>query len=918
MNKNQIKNRIAYFRSCYAADNRSLQLYSFFSKKITYTKVLDDSDLLSGALSYLPMEEEWGEKSIKTLSLYSKEKSLYFCAFFVCGNTVILNRKQRLIAPLLLYPAELKKEDGMYQVELQSFTPLLNPAAIQILSVRDESLNAIDELSDQIPTGPFRFQEAVFLKNTLDHLYSNLNTDLLAKYPEIVNAKDLEKYRKSKTIFKEDDQFHLIPGMGLGILSKTKSGRGILNELKELSSEKQELSDPLISLIKQREQGQSRWLRENVFVPVTLNKAQENLIKVSHDKEISIAIGPPGTGKSFTIAALTIDAISRGESVLIASNNQQAVEVIAQKLKNDFLLDHEPIKTTDKKWKAQAKQYLENILAGIGIEDRSRNDLQKLERHLNISLSKINRLERIIESRTENEKKWGRYLFMPSPSLWEKWRLSRFKRRSKRVEPLWVLYRDLLEELHYKNELLHQYISMSREYFLFKTLSRRRKELQFFLKALRARTGNLKEERFNKVNFNSLLNALPVWLVTMEEISQVLPLRKELFDLVIFDESTQCNISSALPVIQRGKRLVIVGDPKQLRHISFLSRKRQLQLLEQHQIPEEDIEELDYRNKSLLDFALDQMTQQDNIHFLNEHYRSLPDLIDFSNRKFYNKALNIMTDTPTAKVTGNLFLHKVKGKRSRTGYNEKEASLILQKINELIEEEARLDAHLCKTIGILSPFREHTDYLSQIVEKKLSYEAIRRHNILIGTPHFFQGEERDIMFLSFALDESSHPSAFQYLEKPDVFNVSITRARSEQHLLISFTPGMLRSGSLLKEYLASVSLENQGATDSKGNTAYDEFMIEIVDVLKAIPDVQLHINYHISGLDIDIVAIIGGKTFGIDLVGYPGNYVSAFPLERIKMLDRMDIKVFSMPFLIWTLERERCIQALLKFLEIPK
>lgn len=907
--------KIDYFRSCFEADKRSLQLYSFFSSKVSQPIFLEDSDLLTGILPYQPLSEEWGEKSLKTLSVYAKEKKLYYCAFFIFGTTTIINRKQKLIAPLLLYPAELKKSDDLFHAEITSFQPIVNPAAIQDLRLRDPSVNALEQLSDQINNGFIRFQESVFLKKNLDQLFSNLNTETLSEYPAIASPTQMNKLRKGKQLFEQEGEFHLISATGLGILNRTRSGRGTLNELREMSIGEQSLSKPLLSLIRDRRPQLQNHERSNVFVPVTLNKAQEDLIKQSHQSALNVGIGPPGTGKSFTIAALAIDAISRGESVLIASNNQQAVEVIASKLEKDFHLDHTPIKTTDKRWKAQVKQYLENILSGMGVAEVSSGEVHKIERVLKKRIKEINRLENIIQSRIQHEKKWGQLLSKDPLNWWEKFKLNRFKKRVQQIPPLWKLYQELINDFHEKNELLKYHLSLSRQYHLFRVLSRKRRELQFFLKALRARTGNLKEERFSKVNFNTLFQALPIWLVTLEEVSQVLPLKKELFDLVIFDESTQCDIASALPLLQRGKRAVIMGDPKQLRHISFLSGKRQMQLLEQHHLPLTEVEELDYRNKSLLDFALDQLDDQQYIHFLNEHYRSLPDLIAFSNKKFYNRALNIMTDTPTAQINGNLHLQRVNGKRLNNGKNKEEAAFILQKIEQLIELEKGLPASLCQSIGILSPFREQSDLIAKLIDQTVPLDAIQRHQILVGTPHFFQGEERDVMFLSFALDNEAHPSAFRYMEKSDVFNVSITRARSQQHLLISFDPARLPSDHLLKEYLASIEQQFQITSKNTARRIHDEFMQDVFNRIRSLPHDQLFQHYHISGLDIDIVLVKDGKTFCIDLVGYPGNYASAFPLERIKMLNRMDIAVFSLPYMLWTTDQGRCMAAIKFFFE---
>src|SRR5262249_22291648 len=102
---------------------------------------------------------------------------------------------------------------------------------------------------------------------------------------------------------------------------------------------------------------------------------------------------------------------------------------------------------------------------------------------------------------------------------------------------------------------------------------------------LRARTGGKQEDLFNKIDLEVLLTAFPVWLVNLSDIHDVLPLKRELFDLAIIDEATQCDIASCLPILYRARRAVIVADPNQLRHLSFPSIPRQTELIEQRQAP---------------------------------------------------------------------------------------------------------------------------------------------------------------------------------------------------------------------------------------------------------------------------------------------------------------------------------------------
>ena len=64
---------------------------------------------------------------------------------------------------------------------------------------------------------------------------------------------------------------------------------------------------------------------------------------------------------------------------------------------------------------------------------------------------------------------------------------------------------------------------------------------------------------------------LPCWAVTsLSAKSGKIPFIKNYYDIVVFDEASQCDIASAIPLLYRAKQMVIIGDPKQLSHITNL------------------------------------------------------------------------------------------------------------------------------------------------------------------------------------------------------------------------------------------------------------------------------------------------------------------------------------------------------------
>jgi len=95
-----------------------------------------------------------------------------------------------------------------------------------------------------------------------------------------------------------------------------------------------------------------------------LSEAQTRILDSSAKRPLPLAVGPPGTGKSFTIAALAIEAMSRGESVLIASRMDHAADVVADKIEESLKLDGVCVRARRKNYLRELKGFLENLLSG--------------------------------------------------------------------------------------------------------------------------------------------------------------------------------------------------------------------------------------------------------------------------------------------------------------------------------------------------------------------------------------------------------------------------------------------------------------------------------------------------------------------------------------------------------------------------
>ena len=281
--------------------------------------------------------------------------------------------------------------------------------------------------------------------------------------------------------------------------------------------------------------------------------------------------------------------------------------------------------------------------------------------------------------------------------------------------------------------------------------------------------------------FPTALQLFPVWATTNLTAKSNFPLQAGLFDLVIIDEASQCDIASALPLLYRAKRVVIIGDPHQLKHVATITESSDAESAKRFGI---DRTAFQYRQQSLFDVAERSVGLHPGKVLLAEHYRSDARIIGFSNREFYQNQLRIKTDLALKGISraflndyGGLSWLHVAGstERPETGsaYNPQEVAAIQDIIPRLIEN---LDMHgLSKSgIGIVTPFREQERRIRTWCETKYGSSG----RIKVGTAHKFQGDECEFVIFSPVLAKGMTQGTLRWLETTNnLLNVAITRAR---------------------------------------------------------------------------------------------------------------------------------------------
>jgi hypothetical protein len=268
-----------------------------------------------------------------------------------------------------------------------------------------------------------------------------------------------------------------------------------------------------------------------------------------------------------------------------------------------------------------------------------------------------------------------------------------------------------------------------------------------------------------------------------------------------------------------------------------------------------------------------------------------------------------MTARPSTLRLRSVARRRVEGVRDEDGRNLAEAEAIATELEAIVERESALPRGRCHSIGVLSPFRDQVEHLVKTLTERLPLEAIEKHDLLVATPYGFQGEERDFMFLSLAVDPKSHPQAFRHLNQPDVFNVAITRARSHQVVFASVDPPDLPAGSLAARYLSELSTPAETALESS-DIPKDGFLDRVAFRLSS-SGFRVYRAFLVAGTIVDLVVEREGKVFGIDLIGQSGPLGTALDLERYRMLRRAGLSVFPLSFESWVSSESSCLTALL-------
>ena len=394
--------------------------------------------------------------------------------------------------------------------------------------------------------------------------------------------------------------------------------------------------------------------------------------------------------------------------------------------------------------------------------------------------------------------------------------------------------------------------------------------------------------KFMEIYGEYLYTLFPCWLLSPEGVCTILPLVKNLFDIILFDEASQVFIENTLPVIFRGKNIVVAGDTKQLRPTAIFVKRF---------LGGDFDEKLDYSTQaaleveSLLDLAITRYKSAN----LTYHYRSKnEELINFSNQSFYEGKLQVSPNTTKNKGLKPIERILVKGRWvDRCNLEEVKAVVeLLKKIsvtrknNQSIgiitfnsEQEAAIEDAIDQEASVNPKFR---DWLLREQNRKENGEDI---SLFVKNLENVQGDERDIIIFSigYAKNEQGRVIAnFGPLSLDggeNRLNVAITRAKEKIYVVTSIEPEELNVDStknagpkIFKNYLKYVrAVSNGRELETKIILEQANTQPEIVTKKEALSGIEEELKTELEKLGYKVEAKLGNTDYKISVAIYDKN-----------------------------------------------
>ncbi|MEP9413447.1 AAA domain-containing protein [Gordonia sp. VNQ95] len=341
--------------------------------------------------------------------------------------------------------------------------------------------------------------------------------------------------------------------------------------------------------------------------------------------------------------------------------------------------------------------------------------------------------------------------------------------------------------------------------------------------------------------------AVPAWVMPLAQVVEMFPAQQNSFDVVIVDEASQTDVTSAY-LLWLAPRVIVVGDDRQCAPTGLSGTTL-----------DDAFAGLDAHLPDLPHYLRDGLTPRSSLFSLlrsrfghvirlREHFRSMPEIIGYSSAQFYSDAPLIPVRQHGADRLDPLRTQRVDGTASGQGntlVNEAEAAALVEVLVECLADSAYdgLDFGVIALQGT-----RQTEVITRLLRERVDDAQWRRRRIRVGTPPDFQGDERRVIFLSMVVSDPGAIAALTRAESQRRINVAASRAMDQMWLFHSIALDDLGEGDLRRSLLGYLEANQGPAIDPMPVDIPDDRRVEPFESLfeQKVLDILSRRGYHVT------------------------------------------------------------------------
>jgi very-short-patch-repair endonuclease len=413
--------------------------------------------------------------------------------------------------------------------------------------------------------------------------------------------------------------------------------------------------------------------------------------------------------------------------------------------------------------------------------------------------------------------------------------------------------------------------------------------------------------------------AVPVWIMPISRVLENFSPASTTFDVIIVDEASQANLLGLIPLYM-AKHVVVVGDHEQVSPDAVGEEVEEIQKLVELHLKDIPNRHLYDGRLSIYDLA---QTSFSGAIMLVEHFRCDPNIIEFSNNLSYEGRIKPLRDTSGVVTKPAVIPYRVRNGYCEKKVNESEivaVSSLLAACLTFPEYQTKPDGSPV-SFGIISMLgTEQTQKIRDLLLEKLDPRAVERHRVLVGSPAQFQGDERDVIFISIV--DSNQNGHVLPLRQSDMYkkryNVAASRARDQLWVVHSLNHSTdLKAADLRRRLIehahdpAAVSTKI-AAAERKADSIFERRVLEtlIRHGYKVTP------QWQVGKFRIDIVVEGRRNRLAVELDGekYHPPEKLAEDMERQAMLERAGWQFVRVRGSLYFRDPERALKPLFETL----